>query len=165
VNKIDLLDDRAELDPLWPYEVLAIPVVHCSAATGQGIERLGDALAGKLCVFAGHSGVGKSSLLNALDQGLELATNSVRHTTASSALYHLSNGGMVIDTPGVREFGLWNISAADVRRYYHDFANLLRAFSDCSHINEPDCAVKAAVESGAIAAARYESYRRIVESL
>jgi hypothetical protein len=69
VNKIDLLDDRAELDPLWPYEVLAIPVVHCSAATGQGIERLGDALAGKLCVFAGHSGLGKSSLLNALDRG------------------------------------------------------------------------------------------------
>jgi ribosome biogenesis GTPase len=97
--------------------------------------------------------------------GLELATNSVRHTTTSSALYHLSNGGMVIDTPGVREFGLWNVSAADVRRYYRDFANLLRAFSHCSHINEPDCAVEDAVESGTIAAARYESYRRIVESL
>jgi ribosome biogenesis GTPase len=145
--------------------------VYRSAATGQGIERLGDSLAGKLCV-AGHSGVGKSSLLNALDRGPELATNSVsvaikkgRHTATSSALYHLSNGGMVIDTPGVREFRLWNISAADVRVYYHDFAGLLCAFSQCSHINEPDCAVKDAVEFGAIAAARYERYRRIVESL
>jgi ribosome biogenesis GTPase / thiamine phosphate phosphatase len=125
-----------------------------------------------LSVFAGHSGVGKSSLLNALDPRLELSTNAVssanakgRHTTTSSALYHLPDGGMVIDTPGIREFGLWNIGAEEVRRYFGEFLDHRCAFADCSHTHEPDCGVKAAVESGQIAAALYESNRRIVGSV
>jgi len=172
VNKIDLLGCADEFAPLAPYESLGIPVIRCSATTGEGIEQLSDALAGKLCVFAGHSGVGKSSLLNALDSGLTLDTSAVssgnqrgRHTTTSSALYHLPNGAMIIDTPGIREFGLWNISSADVRSYYREFEGRACTFGDCSHTHEPDCGVKAAVEAGEIARARYEGYLRILQAM
>jgi len=172
VNKIDLLANAEELADLRPYETLDIPVICCSAATGEGIEQLSEALSCKLCVFAGHSGVGKSSLLNALDPALDLTTGSVsesnekgRHTTTSSALYHLPNGAVVIDTPGIREFGLWAVSKADVRRYYHEFDGSRCAFSDCSHTHEPDCGVKEAVGKGEISPARYEGYVRILSSL
>jgi ribosome biogenesis GTPase len=160
VNKIDLLEDSSDLDPLRPYRDLGLAVVCCSAATGEGIAELLERLAGKLCVLTGHSGVGKSSLLNALDPTLHLAAGEIssanqkgRHTTTSSALYHLPGGGMVIDTPGIREFGLWDVSTADIRRYFQEFGQYRCAFADC--------AVKRAAESGAIALARYESYLRI----
>jgi ribosome biogenesis GTPase len=172
VNKIDLLENADEFAPLLPYERLGIPVIRCSATSGEGIGQLSDALAGKLCVFAGHSGVGKSSLLNTLDSGLTLDTAAVssgnqrgRHTTTSSALYRLPNGAMIIDTPGVREFGLWDISSADVRSYYREFEGRTCAFGDCSHTHEPDCAVKTAVEAGEIAMARYEGYMRILRTM
>lgn len=175
VNKIDLLagdeEGDEEMNPLQPYRDV-VPIFLCSAATGAGLAALFDALAGKICVFSGHSGVGKSSLLNALDPQLQLATNEVseanekgRHTTTGSALYQLSNGAMVIDTPGIREFGLWDISAADLSLYYQEFGAYRCAFSDCTHDHEPGCGVKAAVEAGAIAAARYQSYLRILKGL
>ena len=169
VNKIDLLASDEELEPLRPYRDAGIPVVLASAATGQGIAQLLTSLAGKMCVFAGHSGVGKSSLLNALDPRLDLLTGAVssgnekgRHTTTSSALYHLPNGVIVIDTPGIREFGLWDVTPDDVRLYYREFDAYSCAFSDCSHTHEPRCGVKAAVESGQISNARYQGYLRIV---
>jgi ribosome biogenesis GTPase / thiamine phosphate phosphatase len=169
VNKIDLLESPEEIEPLAPYQNLGIAVICCSAATGEGIEQLSDALAGKLCVFAGHSGVGKSSLLNALVSDLDLEIGAVshgnqkgRHTTTSSALYHLPNGAMIIDTPGIREFGLWNIGPADLRRYFHEFDGRQCGFADCSHTHEPNCAVKDAPD---IARARYESYVRILETM
>jgi ribosome biogenesis GTPase len=144
----------------------------CSAATGEGLDSLSAALAGKLCVFAGHSGVGKSSLLNALDPRLDIVTGCVsganekgRHTTTSSALYRLPNGGTVIDTPGIREFGLWDVSQADLRRYYQEFADCRCAFSDCSHSHEPECGVREAVASGRISKARYDGYTRILALL
>jgi ribosome biogenesis GTPase len=172
VNKIDLLASPEELDLLRPYRDVGIQVILCSAATGAGLESLSAALAGKLCVFAGHSGVGKSSLLNALDPHLQITTGSVsaanekgRHTTTSSALYKLPNGATVIDTPGIREFGLWDVTRDDLRRYYHEFDAYQCAFSDCTHTHEPECAVKQAVTSGAIPEARYESYARILASL
>ena len=172
VNKFDLLEHRGELDVLRPYEEAGVPVLLCSAATNWGVEQLADALAGRCSVFAGHSGVGKSSLLNALDPQLGVTTGSVsaathkgRHTTTSSALYRLPNGAMVIDTPGVREFGLWSISAEDVRRHFSEFERCRCAYSDCSHTHEPDCGVKAAVESGEIDRARYDGYVRILKSL
>jgi ribosome biogenesis GTPase len=172
VNKIDLLASAEELDAVRPYEQAGVSVILCSAATGAGLVELSEALAGKLCVFAGHSGVGKSSLLNALDPRLDLVTGAVsegndkgRHTTTSSALYHLPGGAIVIDTPGIREFGLWDVTAAEVRLYYREFAACSCAFSDCSHTHEPDCGVKAAVECGQIGAARYQGYLRIQASL
>jgi ribosome biogenesis GTPase len=172
VNKIDLLASAEELDGVRPYERAGVPVIHCSATTGAGIVELSQALAGKLCVFAGHSGVGKSSLLNALDPRLDLVTGAVsegndkgRHTTTSSALYHLPGGAIVIDTPGIREFGLWDVTPDDVRLYYHEFAACACGFSDCSHTHEPDCGVKAGVECGQIEAARYQGYLRILASL
>ena len=91
-----------------------------------------------------------------------MANEKGRHTTTSSALYHLPNGGIVIDTPGIREFGLWDVSPADVRLYYREFDRYRCAFADCTHTHEPDCGVKASVETGAISPARYQGYLRIL---
>lgn len=174
VNKVDLLENDEELAALHPYQEMGVPVILCSAATGAGIDTLADALAGRVCVFSGHSGVGKSSILNALQPELDLATRTVsdvartgRHTTTMSSLYPLPNGAMIIDTPGIREFGLWDISAGDVRSYFKDLAaeSVGCAFSDCAHSHEPDCAVKDAVAAGRLSSARYQAYRRILESL
>ena len=171
VNKTDLLDDPCDLESLQAYQDSGVPVLFCSALTGDGIDALAQTLAGRISVLAGHSGVGKSSLMNALDPGLDLATSAVsstndkgRHTTTSSTLHELPNGGMIIDTPGIREFGLWNVSAAEIRRYYNEFARYACAFSDCSHLHEPGCGVRAAAASGVIAAARYKGYCKLVQS-
>jgi len=172
VNKIDLLASADELEAVRPYQNAGLVVVLCSASSGQGIAELSEALGQKLCVFAGHSGVGKSSLLNALDPRLDVVTGAVsegndkgRHTTTSSALYHLPGGAIVIDTPGIREFGLWDVTRDDLRLYYREFAACSCAFSDCSHTHEPGCGVKAAVDSGHVAPARYQGYLRILDSL
>ena len=174
VNKIDLLAGDADFDPLQPYYDLGIPVMLCSATTGAGLDALAGALANKTCVFSGHSGVGKSSILNALDPELRLATGAVsdatskgRHTTTGSSVHRLANGAIIIDTPGIREFGLWNVSAADVRLHFGELAEHAAgcAFSDCTHSHEPDCAVKEAVAAGQIAGVRYAAYRRIMNSL
>ena len=176
VNKADLItEDAAEFESmLAPYRAIGIPVVLCSANTGQGLREMTDLLAGRLCVFAGHSGVGKSSLLNALVPGLEIATQAVsqihetgRHTTTGSRLYTLPGGGMIIDTPGIREFGLWQVTPAQVRDYFHEFDthSIKCGFSDCSHTHEPNCAVVPAVAAGLVSPARYESYRRIMDSI
>jgi ribosome biogenesis GTPase len=120
-------------------------------------------------VFVGHSGVGKSSLLNAVAPDLAAATAAVRaangkgrHTTTASRLYDLGDI-RVIDTPGIREFGLWNMDAGAVRRYFHDFDAfaLACAFSDCTHIHELQCGVRDAVANGALAQCRYDTYVRI----
>jgi ribosome biogenesis GTPase / thiamine phosphate phosphatase len=174
VNKIDLLDSDSELNSLHAYSRMRVPVLLCSAATGAGLEDLAAALRDKICVFSGHSGVGKSSLLNALDPQFGLATAAVseathtgRHTTTSSSLHRLSNGAAIIDTPGIREFGLWNVRAEDVRRYFRDLAEYASgcAFSDCTHSHEPHCGVKQAMEEGRLPSERYAAYLRIMESL
>lgn len=176
VNKIDLLesDTAPELAAIQPYRDLNVPVILCSAAASSGIDRLLDTIAGKLCVFVGHSGVGKSSLLNAIHPDLQLATKTVsegnqkgRHTTTSSTLYRLPNGARIIDTPGVREFGLWNLDRRELDAYFHDFdAHASQCeFSDCTHMQEPGCAIRHAVAEGKIASARYQAYLRIGSSL
>jgi len=174
VNKIDLLEEGDNLNVLDPYSQMGIPVLLCSAATGSGIEELAEALRDRTCVFSGHSGVGKSSLLNALDPRLRLATGELsdathtgRHTTTSSSMHRLPNGASIIDTPGIREFGLWNVHPEDIRNYFRDLASYAAdcAFSDCTHSHEPVCGVKQAVAEGNISAARYAAYRRIIESL
>jgi ribosome biogenesis GTPase len=169
VNKMDLLTTDDSLEPMRVYQEIGVRVVFCSAATGDGLEELAANLAAKVCVFTGHSGVGKSSLLNALDSRLDLTTSSVsdanekgRHTTTGSAMYELSNGAVVIDTPGIREFGLWEVSPSDLRAYYPEFAAYRCAFSDCTHTHEPDCGVKSAVSAGEIPKARYDGYLRLL---
>jgi ribosome biogenesis GTPase len=170
VNKCELGAGDAIEQVLQPYRSLPAPIVICSARTGAGIDDLRAIIAGKLCTFVGHSGVGKSSLLNALLPDAGAATGAVsevtgkgRHTTSRSQIYDLSGGARVIDTPGVREFGLMKLGPAQVRLYFHDFDEAAAScrFSDCTHLHEPDCMVRTQVEAGLIAPDRYKRYRSI----
>jgi ribosome biogenesis GTPase len=138
------------------------------------VDELRGLLAGKQTVFAGHSGVGKSTLLNALVPSLEIATKKVSrksgkgtHTTTQVTLYELPDGGALIDTPGVRAMGLWRVEPAEVDAYFDEITELAPGcrFRGCSHRHEPGCAVKEALEEGKIHAGRFASYLRIVESL
>jgi ribosome biogenesis GTPase len=174
VNKIDLASDRDDaLAPLRVYEELQIPVVACSTKTGEGIDALRALLTGKTSALVGHSGVGKSSILNALDTSLTLATADVhkkgtgRHTTTSSTLFDLGDDTYVIDTPGIREFGLWDISPETLRESFPEFQEAAEScyFNDCTHLHEPDCEVKRRVERGEIHRARYDTYARLSEDL
>ncbi len=171
VNKIDLGDFDHAL--LAEYIPLGVSYVTCSAETGEGLDAVRGLLTGKRSVLAGASGVGKSSLLNALVPGLDLPTREVRradqrgrHTTTAATLYDLPFGGAVVDTPGIRELGL-EIDAADLPWYFPEIAALAPQcrFRDCSHTHEPGCAVIAAVEAGTLSERRYISYLRILESI
>jgi ribosome biogenesis GTPase len=123
--------------------------------------------------LVGHSGVGKSSLLNAIAPGTGAAVGEVavnargRHTTTSARVYRQADGTRIVDTPGVREFGLWRLTAAELTRYFPEFEPFAAAcrFGDCSHRHEPDCAVRAAASGGEIAAERFATYLRILDSL
>jgi len=177
VNKVDLLaadEVAAALAELDAYREMGLPVLACSARTGAGIDELRVALAGRTAVFVGHSGVGKSSLMNALAPELELATSEVsrrhargRHTTTRACLYRLAGDVRLIDTPGIRELGLGPMTPAELRLYFPELeaAAPRCRFSDCGHTHEPDCAVRAAVGEGRISPARYATYVRLLESL
>ncbi|MCX5759522.1 MAG: ribosome small subunit-dependent GTPase A [Candidatus Hydrogenedentes bacterium] len=172
VNKMDLVD--AEPNEVHLYREIGMSVFATSCETGEGIEALRAVLAGKLSVVAGHSGVGKSSLLNALDPSIDLATQEVsqsnekgRHTTANARLHTLSGGIRVIDTPGARNLGVWNVSPEEVAYYFPELAEAGAGcrFRDCTHTHEPGCAVRQSVEAGGTPEARYASYLRIRDSL
>lgn len=172
INKIDLVEP-ASLQPLvGVYSQLGYRVLLVSAKSGFGIDRLRRELAGRASVVAGQSGVGKSSLLNAIDPKLQLRVATVsaetqkgRHTTTTARLWPLASGGYVVDTPGIRQFQLWDVIAAEVAGYFRDLRPYVSRcrFPDCSHIHETDCAVKDAVADGRIDARRYESYCQIFE--
>ena len=176
VNKIDLVIELGEAD--YPQEVFGLydeigyPVVYTSAKNGLGIDELRQRLTGKLSVLAGPSGVGKSSLLNAVQPGLGLsvkevsqATGKGRHTTRVRELIPLDGGGYVADTPGLRGMALWDIEPAELDAYFREIEPLVHecSFSDCSHVHEPGCAVLAALGAGVISSERYESYLRLRE--
>ena len=176
VNKIDLIppEERAEeLAPLDVYRGLDVPVIGCSSKTGEGLDALRSAVAEKMCALVGHSGVGKSSILNALDERLQIATGDLhrrgtgRHTTTASTLHDLGGGTLLIDTPGIREFGLWDLRPEALRDYFPEFAEPAEScrFNDCTHLHEPRCEVKEKVASGEINAARYAAYVRLAEDL
>lgn len=175
VNKIDMLTAESdELKRLATYRRLGLGFVHCSVKTGAGIEELRQRLHGKVTVFVGHSGVGKSSLINALDSTLLIKTREVsegrgtgRHTTTSSTLHTLGENSYVIDTPGIREFGLWEVDTETLRAAFPDLEEraIECRFRNCSHSHEPQCAVKVAVEDGRINGDRYQSYLRLLTEI
>jgi ribosome biogenesis GTPase len=178
VNKIDLPDTEEgranELAKLGPYRSIGLPVVLTSAEAGIGLDELRRTICGRRCVFVGHSGVGKSSLLNAIDPRLDLATKQLseatrrgKHTTTASTLYRLPDETEVIDTPGIRQFGLWDLKRRELRWYFPEFAEHAEAcrFRDCTHTREPECGVRQAAARGSIPAARYDTYERILYTL
>jgi ribosome biogenesis GTPase len=169
INKIDLVD-KAEFQPIiGVYAQMGYKVILLSAETGFGMERLRQQLADRESVVTGQSGVGKSSLLNMVDPALGLRVSDLgrtqkgQHTTTTAELYRLSFGGFVVDTPGLRQFMLWDITPEEVFGLFRDlrpYENRCR-FPDCTHSHEEDCAVKNAVAEGRLDLRRYESYLAI----
>jgi ribosome biogenesis GTPase len=169
-NKCDLVTSEAASELFKPYPPLGYRVLYTSAAMGTGVANLRGLLRGKLSVLAGPSGVGKSSLLNAVQPGLGLkaravsqATTKGRHTTVYPELLPLEGGGFVADTPGMRAVALWDIEPEELDGYFVEIRPHVAhcEFSDCTHLYEPGCAVRKAVEAGEISPLRYESYCRL----
>lgn len=175
INKIDLVENQAELKAaIHPYLQLGIQLILTSATDGTGIHQLREVLRDRTTVLTGLSGVGKSSLLNAVHTGLQLRTKQVssrwsqgRHTTSQSSLLPLDFGGYVIDTPGIREFGLVGVHRSDLVYHFPEMARLANRcqFTDCTHLDEPACAIRRAVASNAISDSRYHSYQKIYATL
>lgn len=173
INKIDLVDPTSLQPTISVWGQLGYPVLQVSAVTGWGIDRLRALVAGKDSVVAGQSGVGKSSILNAIQDGLSLRVGRVssenekgRHTTTAAELIPLDVGGHIVDTPGIRQFQLWDIIPEEVAGMFRDirpFVNDCR-FPDCTHTHEEQCGVKDAVADGLIDLRRYESFCQIFES-
>ncbi|HNX36828.1 MAG TPA: ribosome small subunit-dependent GTPase A [Candidatus Cloacimonadota bacterium] len=175
INKMDLCEYEEDVEELTAYyRKLEIPVVLCSVVSGRGIEELKELLKGKDSVFSGQSGTGKSSLINAIEPGLELATGEVsdfnekgRHTTTQAVLLPWSFGGHLLDTPGLKTINLHSDSKKLIPRVFPGFAELSEncRFNDCTHTHEEHCAVLEAVENDTLPIERYDSYVRIWQSL
>lgn len=175
-NKMDLMDDATDevgyiIDV---YRNLEYPILTTSARDGDGLDDLEHELRDRTTVFVGQSGTGKSTLLNAVVPDLDVATAAVsqktkkgRHTTTNVSLFPLANGGFVVDTPGIREFGILDLEPADLGHYFVEFVPHIHdcRFPNCTHDHEPGCAVVAAVEGGQITELRYRSYLNILDSL
>jgi ribosome biogenesis GTPase len=177
INKIDLLDAAAKAivaEWIEVYESMGYPVELISVKTGEGIETLNSRLRHQTTLLAGHSGVGKSSLINALIPGLALRVQPISqwsekgmHTTTFAEMFELPYGGRIIDTPGIREFGVVDIAPEELSHYFLDMQKYVTScmFNNCLHLNEPGCAVKEAVEEGKIHFKRYANYVHILETL
>lgn len=174
VNKTDLGVSELVVRAVAVYEQLGYQILMTSAVTGQGVSELKALLERSETAIVGHSGVGKSTLLNAVEPQLDLRTQEImvqhdrgRHTTTAVHLYPLKKGGYVADTPGIKELHLCGIQRSEVAGYFADMRPYLDQcrFRDCSHLKEPECRVRTAVQEGLVAERRYESYASIMESL
>jgi ribosome biogenesis GTPase len=169
-NKVDLVGQEQAEKMFGFYPSIGYPVLYTCAKTGKGVGELRGLLTGKVSALAGPSGVGKSSLLNVVQPGLGLAVREVsaavgkgRHTTTARELFPLEGGGYVADTPGMRSLALWDTQPEELDGYFPEIAPLVTGcqFSDCTHISEPGCEVRAAVEAGKVRPERYDSYLRL----
>jgi len=179
LNKVDLLSEEEFIKVqqlLSLYEDIGYKVRYVSKESGYGVEELEAELRNHINIFVGQSGVGKSSLVNALMPELEIeveegavSENSGlgQHTTTAARLYHFPHGGDLIDSPGVREFGLWHLEAEQVTDSFIEFKDFLGGckFRDCKHKDDPGCLLQEAVAEGKINKLRFESYHRIIESM
>ncbi len=174
INKVDL-KHKVDLEHVKEiYGSISVPVITSSASDGTGIGELRTILREKESIFVGHSGVGKSSLLNQVQPGLKLKTGEIsdstgkgRHTTTTIELHPLAEGGFVVDTPGLKVLGLWDITQEELQHYFPEFAPYVDEckFNSCSHTHEPECAVQQALEEGNIFQERYQSYVRLYQAL
>ncbi|KDM92201.1 small ribosomal subunit biogenesis GTPase RsgA [Photobacterium galatheae] len=177
LNKVDLLDDdnrqRVE-ETLSLYRKIGYEVRYVSTMTGEGLETLKADLKDHISIFAGQSGVGKSSLVNALMPEVEAEIGDVsensglgQHTTTAARLYHFADGGDLIDSPGVREFGLWHLEPEQVTKAFVEFRDYLGGckFRDCKHKDDPGCLLREALEDGKISQERFDSYHKIIDSM
>lgn len=177
INKMDLMtEDNRQLveSTIELYQSIGYQVVTLSAKFEQNVEAVKELLIDKTSVFVGQSGVGKSSLVNAILPDVDIETKQVsdnsglgQHTTTASRLYHLDNGGSVIDSPGVREFAMWHLENDEILEGFVEFRPYLNQckFRDCKHQKDPGCAVKQAIEDGHISQQRYQSYVRILQTV
>ena len=175
LNKMDMYRDFAQdqVDAFRRiYEGAGYRVIETSALAGEGIDELREACKGKVCLMSGESGVGKSSIIKALDPGLDPKVARIssahlqgRHTTTFYEMYPLQSGGFVIDSPGLRGFGLVDLKPEEIALYFPEMLEASRScrFTPCTHTHEPGCAVKAAVDAGTISAERYNSYLGMLE--
>lgn len=173
-NKTDLAPEEEWAPHARAYESAGYLVIRTCALDGTGVDRLLPVIEGSFSVFAGQSGAGKSSLLNAIEPGLGIkvkevsrATDKGRHTTSNVTIFDLGRGTLVADTPGFRELGFWRIHAEDLDQLFPEFEDYIPRckFSGCSHSPEPGCAVREAVEAGEIDGERYDSYLRLLREL
>ena len=169
-NKADLVEPSVAQALFDHYQLLGYPLIYTSAKSGQGVAALAEQLKGKLSVLMGPSGVGKSSLLNAIQPGLGLevravseATEKGKHTTVVRQMFALQEGGYIADTPGLKALALWDIQPEEIDGYFPELRPLVHLcqFNDCTHTHEPGCAVRQAVEAGRVHPARYESFARM----
>jgi len=174
-NKLDIYDDQSlsQLEELTAiYSSAGYPCVSVSALRGDNLDRLHSLLAGKINLLSGHSGVGKTELINAIIPGLNLRTRKLSafhqkgmHTTTFAEMFPLSNGGFIIDTPGIREFGLYDFKPEEIAERYPEMRQWMHLckYYNCTHVHEPGCAVKEAVNSGKIPLSRYQNYLNILQ--
>lgn len=174
INKIELVDREQVERAFADYAAAGYPVHFTSVKQRIGLDQLHDALAGKTSVLTGPSGVGKSSLMNSMYPGLDLrvgeiseSVNKGRHTTVGALLHPLPDGGYVVDSPGLREVGMWGLASEHLDECFREFREYIAScrFGNCTHRVEPGCAVRAAVEKGGISAERYDSYLRLREEM
>lgn len=174
INKVDIAPEPLLHEYTNIYSSIGYPVLHTSAQTGFGLSDLRSAIEGKVTLFSGHSGAGKSSLLNALNPGLDLrighlseAHNKGTHTTTFAEMFSLNASTHVIDTPGIKEFGVVDMDPRQVGHYFPEIfkASAQCRFPDCRHMGEPGCALPEAFEQGCLPQSRYASYLSIVDEL